>query len=391
MLGETIGKGAYSKVVQAKNTETGEVVAIKLMDRKFLDHEHLTEYVKKEIKVLSQLRHPNIVQLYDVLVTQTDVCLVMELINGNELFEEIAKKGALDEDTARRYILQIISAIDYCHSIGVCHRDIKLENVVVDSETQTLKLLDFGFSRHLTSFLKTAVGTPTYIAPEALSLLPGQTYDGKAVDVWSLGVMFYLMVVGNYPFGPPNTDYPTLYKRIKAAEFVQMPAGLSASCKALISSILVADPKQRITLDAIKRHDWVLSLSSKSTADWESIMSDRPGDPNTMRTFSINMSDDSSWFPVKPGRATNSDTNIPSHTQLNPASVSTPPQPQPIFFPPMEPSVSAILSDAYDDEMADDNQVDEWWKVDGPETGSHSSRNVSYKGSSHSQQAKRNR
>jgi len=254
VIGTTLGRGSYAKVVQARNSKTGEQVAMKIMDRKFIERENVIEYVKKEISVMHSLKHPNVVALKDVLLTKSNIYLVLELVTGVELFEQVATKGALDEDTARNYFQQLLSAVEYCHGRGVCHRDLKLENCVVDSKTSRLKILDFGFSRHLDSFLKTPVGTPTYIAPEALS---DQNYDGRSVDVWACGVMLYVMVCGWYPFGEPNSNFGSLYKRIKNAEYTPLLPHLSNEVKALIAKIIVADPRKRITIEDLKKDPWV--------------------------------------------------------------------------------------------------------------------------------------
>jgi len=265
-IGGTLGRGSYAKVMQARNTVTNEKVAIKIMDRKFIERENIIEYVKKEISVMHSLKHPNIVQLKDVLLTTRNIYLVLELITGEELFNKVATKGALDEVTARKYFQQLISAVEYCHAHGVCHRDLKLENVVVDTATGILKILDFGFSRHLDSFLKTPVGTPTYIAPEALSVDPGKNYDGKAVDVWAMGVMLYVMVVGQYPFGDPNSNLGTLYTRIKSAQYTPVPQRISDACRALIAKILQPDPSRRITIEQLKQDPWFIGPPSQPSA-----------------------------------------------------------------------------------------------------------------------------
>eukprot|EP00741_Cyanophora_paradoxa_P008044 tig00001249_g7783.t1 len=264
-IGGTLGRGSYAKVIQARNMNTNERVAIKMMDRRFIERENVVEYVKKEISVMWSLKHPNIVALKDVLLTKSHIYLVLELIQGNELFEQVAKSGALQEQTARHYFNQLISAarpdrrpVEYCHQHGVCHRDLKLENVVVDSSGH-LKILDFGFSRHLDSFLKTPVGTPTYIAPEALS---GQSYEGRAVDVWAMGVMLYVMVVGQYPFGDPNTNMGQLYTRIRAAQYNAIPPHVSPACQDLVARIMQADPRARITLEGLRAHPWVQGASA---------------------------------------------------------------------------------------------------------------------------------
>ncbi|XP_022751303.1 serine/threonine-protein kinase SRK2I-like isoform X2 [Durio zibethinus] len=198
-----------------------------------------------------------------VILTPTHLAIVMEYASGGELFERIsaAAAGRFNEDEARFFFQQLISGVSYCHAMQVCHRDLKLENTLLDgSPAPRLKICDFGYSKSsvLHSQPKSTVGTPAYIAPEVLLR---QEYDGKIADVWSCGVTLYVMLVGAYPFEDPDEprDFRKTIQRILSVQysipdFVQ----ISPECQHLISRIFVADPIARITIPEIRNHEWFL-------------------------------------------------------------------------------------------------------------------------------------
>ncbi|KAF9624851.1 hypothetical protein IFM89_015405 [Coptis chinensis] len=196
-----------------------------------------------------------------VLITPTHLAIVMEYAAGGELFEKICSAGRFSEDEARFFFQQLISGVSYCHSMEICHRDLKLENTLLDgSATPRLKICDFGYSKSgiLHSQPKSTVGTPAYIAPEVLSR---KEYDGKIADVWSCGVTLYVMLVGAYPFEDPE-DPRNFRKTIERIMNVQYSipdyVHVSSSCRELLSRIFVANPSKRITLPEIKKHPWFL-------------------------------------------------------------------------------------------------------------------------------------
>nr|GFA79563.1 CBL-interacting serine/threonine-protein kinase 24-like [Tanacetum cinerariifolium] len=163
----------------------------------------MVDQIKREISITKIMRHPNIVRLYEVLSSQTKIYIILEFINGGELFDKIVNKGKLSERSARRYFQQLIDAIAYCHGKGVYHRDLKPENLLLDSEGK-LKVSDFGLSalpQEGVELLYTTCGTPNYIAPEVLS---ENGYDGAAVDIWSCGVILYVLLAGYLPFEESN-------------------------------------------------------------------------------------------------------------------------------------------------------------------------------------------
>ncbi|KAK4401973.1 Serine/threonine-protein kinase SRK2A [Sesamum angolense] len=195
-LVKDIGSGNFGVARLMRNKETKELVAMKYMER---GHK-IDENVAREIINHRSLRHPNIIRFKEVVLTPTHLAIVMEYAAGGELFERICNAGRFSEDEARYFFQQLISGVNYCHSMQICHRDLKLENTLLDgSPAPRLKICDFGYSKSslLHSRPKSTVGTPAYIAPEVLSR---REYDGKLADVWSCGVTLYVMLVGAYPF-----------------------------------------------------------------------------------------------------------------------------------------------------------------------------------------------
>ncbi|KAJ2958630.1 hypothetical protein NQZ79_g5815 [Umbelopsis isabellina] len=206
---KSIGVGSFGKVKLAVHSITGQKVALKIINRKKIASLDMAGRVKREIQYLKLLRHPHIIKLYEVIVTPTDIIMVIEYAGG-ELFNYIVEKGKMGEDDARRFFQQIICAVEYCHRHKIVHRDLKPENLLLD-DNNNVKIADFGLSNIMTDgdFLKTSCGSPNYAAPEVIS---GKLYAGPEVDVWSCGVILYVMLCGRLPF---DDEYiPTLFKKI---------------------------------------------------------------------------------------------------------------------------------------------------------------------------------
>lgn len=249
-VGRTIGQGSFAKVKFAVDADTGAPVAMKVLDKATILNHRMLQQIKKEISIMKIVRHPNIIRLNEVLAGQTKIYIIMELITGGELFDKIARQGKLRENEARKYFQQLIDAINYCHSKGVYHRDLKPENLLLDSRGN-LKVSDFGLSSlSQNGFLHTTCGTPNYVAPEVLS---DGGYDGSAADVWSCGVILYVLMAGYLPF--EENDLPTLYDKITAAHF-SCPDWFSQGAKSLIQRILDPNPKARITIKEMKADTW---------------------------------------------------------------------------------------------------------------------------------------
>ncbi|KAK3003824.1 hypothetical protein RJ639_018103 [Escallonia herrerae] len=245
-----IGSGNFGVARLMRDKQTKELVAVKYIER----GDKIDENVQREIINHRSLRHPNIVRFEEVILTPTHLAIVMEYASGGELFEKICSAGRFNEDEARFFFQQLISGVSYCHEMQVCHRDLKLENTLLDgSFAPRLKICDFGYSKSsvLHSQPKSTVGTPAYIAPEVLLR---QEYDGKIADVWSCGVTLYVMLVGGYPFEDPEEpkDFRKTINRILHVQY-SIPENIevSAECRHLISRIFVGDPAQMLDIHKI--------------------------------------------------------------------------------------------------------------------------------------------
>ncbi|XP_059626391.1 CBL-interacting serine/threonine-protein kinase 11-like [Cornus florida] len=252
-LGKLLGCGAFAKVYHARDTRTGQSVAVKIINKKKIVGTSLMSNVKREISIMRRLHHPNIVKLYEVLATKTKIYFVMEFVKGGELFAKVAK-ARLSEDLSRKFFQQLISAVGYCHLRGVYHRDLKPENLLVDDKGD-LKVTDFGLSAVTNQIrpdglLHTLCGTPAYVAPE---ILTKKGYDGAKVDVWSCGIILYVLNAGYLPFNDPNLM--TMYKKIYKGEF-RCPKWMSNDLKRFLSRLLDTNPETRITVDQITHDPW---------------------------------------------------------------------------------------------------------------------------------------
>ncbi|KAI4382170.1 hypothetical protein MLD38_008168 [Melastoma candidum] len=253
-VGRTIGEGTFAKVKFARNSETGEPVALKILDKEKVLKHKMAEQIKREIETMKLIKHPNFVRLYEVIGSKTKIFLVMEFVTGGELFDKIVNHGRMREDEARRYFQQLINAVDYCHSRGVYHRDLKPENLLLDA-TGNLKVSDFGLSAlsqqvRDDGLFHTTCGTPNYVAPEVLN---DRGYDGATADLWSCGVILFVLLAGYLPFDDSNLM--NLYKKISAAEFV-CPPWLSFDAMKLITRILDPNTMTRITIPEILEDPW---------------------------------------------------------------------------------------------------------------------------------------
>ncbi|GMY17470.1 CBL-interacting serine/threonine-protein kinase 8 isoform X2 [Fagus crenata] len=251
-VGRTIGEGTFAKVKFAQNTETGESVALKVLDRNTIIKHKMVEQIKREISIMKLVRHPYVVRLNEVLASRTKIYIILEYITGGELFDKIVHHGRLSEAESRRYFQQLIDGVGYCHSKGVYHRDLKPENLLLDS-LGNLKISDFGLSalpEQGVSLLRTTCGTPNYVAPEVLS---HKGYDGAVADVWSCGVILYVLIAGYLPFD--ELDLTTLYSKIEKAEF-SCPSWFPVGAKSLIHRILDPNPETRITIEQIRNDEW---------------------------------------------------------------------------------------------------------------------------------------
>ncbi|XP_037606724.1 MAP/microtubule affinity-regulating kinase 3-like isoform X1 [Sebastes umbrosus] len=248
---KTIGKGNFAKVKLARHIPTGREVAIKIIDKTQLNPTSLQKLFR-EVRIMKILNHPNIVKLFEVIETEKTLYLVMEYASGGEVFDYLVAHGRMKEKEARSKFRQIVSAVQYCHQRHIVHRDLKAENLLLDSD-MNIKIADFGFSNEFTvgGKLDTFCGSPPYAAPE---LFQGKKYDGPEVDVWSLGVILYTLVSGSLPFDGQNLK--ELRERVLRGKY-RIPFYMSTDCESLLKRFLVLNPGKRGTLEQIMRDRWI--------------------------------------------------------------------------------------------------------------------------------------
>jgi len=267
-LGQELGRGGFSIVREGKNKVTGEKVAVKFIEKKFVDQEEL-KLLQREIDIMARVQHTNVLRLFEIFDTDQKLSLVMELVNGGELFYKIVDKGSYSELEARDIVRQLVEGVDYLHNQGIAHRDLKPENLLC-SETErgmVIKIADFGLSKAFSgeSDLSTSCGTPDYAAPEVLRM--EGTYD-NGVDLWSIGVITYVLLCGFPPFY--GKSQAQLFEKILNADF-DFPepewTQISAEAKDFINHLLVLDVKLRYDTKQCLGHPWLKALASSMTAN----------------------------------------------------------------------------------------------------------------------------
>uniref|UniRef100_A0A673IHZ5 non-specific serine/threonine protein kinase n=1 Tax=Sinocyclocheilus rhinocerous TaxID=307959 RepID=A0A673IHZ5_9TELE len=248
----TLGKGNFAVVKLARHRITKTEVAIKIIDKTQLDAVNL-EKIYREVQIMKMLDHPHIIKLYQVMETKNMLYLVTEYAKNGEIFDYLAKHGRLSEPEARRKFWQILSAVEYCHNRNIVHRDLKAENLLLDGH-MNIKIADFGFGNFFQSGkpLATWCGSPPYAAPEVFE---GQQYEGPQLDIWSMGVVLYVLVCGALPFDGPSL--PVLRQRVLEGRF-RIPYFMTEDCEHLIRRMLVLDPSKRLSIGQIKEHKWMV-------------------------------------------------------------------------------------------------------------------------------------
>ncbi|KAL7057319.1 hypothetical protein AAHC03_019072 [Spirometra sp. Aus1] len=246
----TLGRGNFAKVKLAQHITTGKEVAVKVIDKGQLNQASMSK-LSREVSLMKQLTHPNIVKLYEVIESERHVYLVMEFACNGELFEYLVSNGRMKEKEARVKFRQIVSAVQYCHQKNIVHRDLKAENLLLDAN-YNIKLADFGFSNNFSTNkkLNTFCGSPPYAAPE---LFLGRKYTGPEVDVWSLGVILYTIVSGYLPFDAQNLR--DLRERVLRGKY-RIPFYMSTDCEMLLKKMLVLNPEKRCSLLAVMEDKW---------------------------------------------------------------------------------------------------------------------------------------
>ena len=255
-----LGKGGYGKVYKVKNIKTGEIRACKHLSKQNVKN---LEKFRREIEILKKMDHPNIIKLYEVYESERSLYLVMELCNGGEIFdriiEHIQDKKMYSEKDAAKIFEQVMSCIQYCHNKNICHRDLKPENLLYlnagSEENNRIKVIDFGLSQACDR-LKTKVGTAYYVSPEILS----GNYT-QLCDIWSAGVILYILLSGDPPFNGPNDNY--IYTKISQMKFTfpeNKWKNISNDAKDLICHMLVPE-SERYTAEQVLAHPWFKNAS----------------------------------------------------------------------------------------------------------------------------------
>lgn len=248
----TIGEGAFSVVKLVQHSESREYFACKVVPKSRIQTTHLHARFEAEIRINQQLHHPGIVEMYDLLSDDLNYYIIMEFCPNGELFQYIIDKQHLSESEAQPIFRQILETLEYIHSMGISHRDMKPENLLID-KVGHIKISDFGLSRFLDTngLVDTPCGSPCYASPECIS---GKSYDGITTDVWSSGVILYAMLTGQLPWTKRNQTQ--LFQQIKRGEF-SIPSFLSPECTDFIQKLMTVDCKKRITIPQAYEHPWL--------------------------------------------------------------------------------------------------------------------------------------
>ncbi|XP_030071515.1 testis-specific serine/threonine-protein kinase 3-like [Microcaecilia unicolor] len=251
-LDRVIGRGSYSTVNKAFSHKLGKFVVIKVIDKSQSAPDYISKFLPRELSILTQCSHPNIVQIYEIIEASNGLVFIVMEEALSDLFELIDSKDCLIEDEARRIFKQIVQAVTCCHGQGIAHRDLKCENILMTSKN-TPKLTDFGFATFINGNIlsSTYCGSTAYAAPE---ILQGQPYDAFKADIWSLGVVLYLMVTGYMPFD--DNDLTKLLKLQKQPLEFPPSHPLSIFCKDIISCMLSRNPHKRISINNLVEHPW---------------------------------------------------------------------------------------------------------------------------------------
>ncbi|OVA09864.1 Protein kinase domain [Macleaya cordata] len=253
-LGRLLGRGGFAKVFLAQSLIDGTNVAIKVINKSSIMNTTMEPRIIGEVSAMHRLNHPNIIRIHEVMATKTKIHLVMEYAEGGELFSKLSHHGRFSEPVARRYFQQLVSALHFCHTNGITHRDIKPQNLLLDCQGN-LKISDFGLSAlpeqlNKDGLLHTACGTPAYTAPEVIGF---GGYDGTKSDAWSCGIILFEFLAGYLPFDDSNIV--VMYCKIYRREFVY-PSWFSEAVRSVISRLLDPNPDTRMSIEELMEVDW---------------------------------------------------------------------------------------------------------------------------------------
>ncbi|DAZ97558.1 TPA: hypothetical protein N0F65_005530 [Lagenidium giganteum] len=264
-IGPQLGRGRFSKVCEGVHKQSGIRHAVKIIDKSKLVATE-KELLRTEIAILKLVKHPNIIELHDVYEDRQHIYIVTELVSGGELFNRIVGRSRYTETEARMVMMPLLESVAYLHRLGIVHRDIKPENILCGERLNDLKIADFGLSKlvHPEEIMKMPCGTLNYVAPEVLSLVG----YGKEADIWSVGVIMFLLLRGELPFHG-KTKNEIIQKTLHAdinLEHDMAWSSISPSCKALLKGLLTKDPSKRLTAQDALRHDWFSPPRSRSNS-----------------------------------------------------------------------------------------------------------------------------
>jgi len=273
IFGDEIGRGGFSIVVEATSRANGEKYAVKIVEKSVIQED--IKLLKREIDIMKQVEHENILKLIEIYEDDENVYIVMELVDGSELFDRIVDKGYYSEKSTVHIIKQILHAVKYLHEKGIAHRDLKPENLLCSGSgsRETVKIADFGLSKIFSDNedLVTSCGTPGYVAPEVLMC---ESYD-KSVDMWGIGIITYILLAGYPPFYAENDT--ALFEKIMNAEYDfddECWDDVSDLAKDFIQHLLVKDPHERFSAEQALQHSWITTTAPDKKLNIHQRMSD---------------------------------------------------------------------------------------------------------------------
>ncbi|CAN1841304.1 CBL-interacting serine/threonine-protein kinase 7 [Linum perenne] len=290
-MGKLLGRGSFAKVFAAFSIADGKQVAIKIID-KTKTESFMEPKIICEIKAMHRLQHhPNILRILEVMATRTRIFIVMELAVGGDLFSKVVQRGRMKESGARRYFQQLVSALHFCHENGVAHRDVKPQNLLLDSDGN-LKVSDFGLSalaeaaeakNGVNGILHTACGTPAFTAPEVLYR---KGYDGEKADAWSCGVILFFLLSASLPFDDSNLA--VMYKKIHKKQY-QIPSWVSKPARWIVHQLLDPNPQTRMSIETLMNHSWFMNKyqtpAQRSVFESEEYSKSRKFNSTTVSSF----------------------------------------------------------------------------------------------------------
>lgn len=276
-----------SVVKEAIHLPTGKSYAIKILENTLLEKHNLVKQTKNEIEIMQTIRHPNVVNMIEVMQSKHHIYMVLELVTGGELFYKLTEETRFSEKEARRYMTQLLDGIEHCHSVGVCHRDLKPENLLLDEE-DNIKISDFGMGhfhklddngKPVDEKLYTVCGTMNYVAPEVFA---AKGYNGYKADIWGVGCILYVLCAGSLPFD--EDEGKQLVELISHGKY-EIPTWFSPELKDLITHVLDVDPNSRYSIAQIRSHPWmVVGTPTPKASHARSMSVDIPKVTNLMPT-----------------------------------------------------------------------------------------------------------